>query len=276
VVGVLVVLSLLLITIHFRETEDGALHDVQGAAAAVLRPLQTAAERVARPFRDGYGYVAGLVHAKSENERLRDQLTRLRQEAIQYEVALEENETLRRQLDYKAPPGYPADYRPLVAAVLAQSPSQFEQFVVVSAGERDGVRLNDPVVTPAGLVGRVTELGPRTARVTLLTDGSSRVSAWDPQTGATGLIAPGRAGSGALVLERVKKAHVVNRGDRIATFGSQPGLLPSLYPRGIPIGEVTFVNQSDTDLYKRIQIEPYVDFDSLDSVIVLVPAGEAR
>ena len=274
--GLLVLLSLVLITVHFRESDDGGLHDAQGAAATVLRPFQIAAERVAQPFRDVYGYVHGLVDAKEENKRLREQLTQLRQRSIQYSVALEENRTLRAQLDYKAPPGYPSDYRGVVAAVLAQAPSQFEQFIVIAAGRRDGIRQDDPVVTSAGLVGRVTELSPRTARVTLLTDGSSSVSAWDPVTGANGLVAPGRAGSGALVLERVKKAQVVNRGDAIATFGSQPGRLGSFYPRGIPIGEVTFVNQSDTDLWKRIQIEPFVDFDSLDAVIVLVPAGERR
>jgi rod shape-determining protein MreC len=276
VVGLLVLLSLLLITVHFRESDEGGLHDAQGAAATVLRPFQIAAERVAQPFRDVYGYFDALVGAKSENERLRDELTRLRQQSIQYQVTLEENRTLKALVDYRAPPGYPSDYRPVVAAVLARAPTQFEQFVVISAGRRDGVRKDDPVVTSAGLVGRVTELSPRTARVTLLTDGRSSVSAWDPETGATGLAAPGRAGSGALVLERVKKASVVNRGDPIATFGSQSGSLPSFYPRGIPIGEVSFVNQSDTDLYKRIQVEPYVDFDSLDSVIVLVPPGSSR
>jgi rod shape-determining protein MreC len=276
VVGLLVLLSLVLITVHFRESEEGGLHDAQGAAATVLRPFQIAAERVAQPFRDVYGYFAELVDAKSENERLKEQLTEARQQAIQLQVALEENRTLKAQLDYKAPPGYPSDYQPVSAAVLSQAPTQFEQFIVISAGRSDGIRRDDPVVTSAGLVGRVTELSPRTARVTLLTDGGSRVSAWDPETGATGLAAPGRAGSGALVLERVKKAHVVNGGDPIATFGSQPGRLPSLYPRGIPIGEVTFVNQSDTDLYKRIQVEPYVDFDSLDSVIVLVPVDDSR
>jgi rod shape-determining protein MreC len=271
VVGLLVLLSLVLITVHFRESEDGGLHSVQGAAATVLRPFQIAAERVAQPFRDVYGYFDALVGAKNENERLREELTQLRQQWIQLQGADEENRTLKGLVDYKAPPGYPSDYRPVVAAVLAQAPTQFQQFIVISAGRRDGLRQDDPVVTNAGLVGRITQLAPHTARVTLLTDGSSRVSAWDPDTGATGLAAPGRAGSGALVLERVKKAHVVNRGDSIATFGSQPGSLPSFYPRGIPIGEVTFVNQSDTDLYKRIQVEPYVDFDSLDSVVVLVP-----
>ena len=70
VAGVLVALSLVLITGYFRESDNGALHGVQGATASVLRPFQIGVERVARPFQDGYDWLAGFFHAKSENEAL--------------------------------------------------------------------------------------------------------------------------------------------------------------------------------------------------------------
>ena len=54
-------LSLLLITLSFREPTTGALHGVQSAGATVLRPFEVGAERIARPFRDTYGYFRGLV-----------------------------------------------------------------------------------------------------------------------------------------------------------------------------------------------------------------------
>jgi cell shape-determining protein MreC len=64
----------------------------------------------------------------------------------------------------------------------------------------------------------------------------------------------------------------VNEGDPIITAGSPPDSeLPSIYPRGIQIGLVTGVGQKDTDLYKQIQVQPFVDFSSLRSVLVLVP-----
>ena len=71
--GVLVLLALVLVTVSFRESSGGPLHRAQGAGATVLHPFQIAAERVARPFRDVYGYFAGLVHAKSENGRLKEE-----------------------------------------------------------------------------------------------------------------------------------------------------------------------------------------------------------
>ena len=69
--GSLVLLSLALITVSFREQSDGPLHDAQAAVASALQPLEVAVERVARPFRDAYGWTKDLFNARSENERLK-------------------------------------------------------------------------------------------------------------------------------------------------------------------------------------------------------------
>lgn len=269
-VGVLVALSLVLITLYFREPQDGALHAARSAGSTAVRPFQVGAERVVRPFRDAYGYFAGLAGAKAEADRLRAEVERLRQEATQYRTAFEENKTLRAYVDFKAPAAFPTDYRPVFAAVLAYPPSQFEQQVVIAAGASEGIEVNDPVVSADGLVGRITNVTAGTAQVTLLTDRSSNVSAIDLNTNAAGLVL-GRGPDNALVLDNVEKRYVVERGDEIVTEGSQRGRWPSLYPRGIRIGTVTFVGQTSTDLFKRIQVEPAVDFGALRAVVVLVP-----
>ena len=89
VLGLLVLLSLALITVSFRESSDGPLHDAQGAVASVLQPFEVAAERVARPFRDAYGWTKDLFDARSENEKLRAENEQLRQQVIQNESALQ-------------------------------------------------------------------------------------------------------------------------------------------------------------------------------------------
>ena len=271
VVAVLVVLSLVMITLYFREPQTGGLHALQGAGATALRPFEVAAERVARPFRDVYGYFSGLVNAKAENERLRLENTRLRQEVILNQAARREAQSLREDLNFHAPPGYPEHFTAVFAAVIAYPPSAFEQELVIDAGLEDGIRPNDPVMDGVGLVGRVIHATEDVARVTLLTDESSAVSAVDIATGATGLVKNGRAGSGSLILDDVEKRFDVRIGDEIVTAGTQRGERPSYYPRGIPIGKVTSAGQTDTDHFKRIQVEPFVDFGAVDSVIVLVP-----
>jgi rod shape-determining protein MreC len=270
--GVLLVLSLVLITVYFRESNGGVLHDVQGAGSSVLRPFQVAAERVARPFRDAYGYVAGMAHAKEQRDALRRKNAKLRQKLARYQLATRENAVLRRELRFVSGRRFPADYRPVVAATIAKPPSQFEQKIVLGAGTANGVRYESPVVTPDGLIGKVTKVTRHTAQVTLLTDEDSAVSAVDVGSGASGIVRHARRASDTLFLDRVEKSERVGIGDNIVTSGWRAGKLTSLYPRGIPIGRVASVSRTDTELYTLVQVTPLVDFSELDSAIVLVPA----
>jgi rod shape-determining protein MreC len=274
-VAVLTLVSLALVTVYFRESDNGVLHGFQSTGASILRPFEVGAERVARPFRDAASWFGGLIDAKSENEKLKEQIEALRQEIILSGSAVRENTQLKALLDYREGARFPKDYRSVAARVIARAPSQFEQQIVVSAGKNDGISRHDAVVTADGLVGEVTKVASNVAQVTLLTDETSAVSALDIGTNASGIAQHGRSSS-SLTLERVTKDQVVNRGDVIVTSGFRSGDLSSLYPRGIPIGSVTSVGQSDTDLYKQIQVDSFVDFSQLEAVIVLVKKPEAK
>jgi rod shape-determining protein MreC len=268
--GVLVLLSIALLTVYFRESAGGPLHRTQGVGAAILRPFEVGVERIARPFRDVYGYFHGLAVARSQNGRLRAEAEHYRQLYIQNATALHDSIQLKKILNYEEGPTFPTDYRPVNTRVIGGPPSQFEQQVVVAAGSNQGIHRYDPVVTPAGLVGDVTKVFSNVARVTLLTDDQSAVGAMNLR-GASGLVRHGASPEGTLILDQVTKDQVVYRGDRVLTQGTLAGGLPSIYPRGIPIGTVTHVGQSDVGNYKDIQLSPFVDFSSLESVIVLVP-----
>ena len=126
-------------------------------------------------------------------------------------------------------------------------------------------------MTEEGLVGLVTDVTSNGAKVTLLTDQSSAVSAMVLESGAAGIVRHGPSDPSALILDRVGKDAFVQEGDLVITAGWRSGSLESLYPRGIPIGTVKSVGQQDVDLYKRIQIAPLVNFDALSDVVVLVP-----
>ena len=268
IVGGLVLLSLVLITISFRSGSGGAVHGVEGAGATVLRPFEVAVERVARPFRDVYGYFASLVHVQRENSRLKQQVNELRQKELLGQSALEQNRLFRKQLKFIDSPRFPVDYMPVNTRIISWA-SEFEQQVMIAAGSDSGIKQDTPIVTNYGLVGRVTEVTGSAAQVTLLTDENSAVPALDQTTSASGLVRHGQ-GQGSLVLDFVLKESNVQPGDVIVTAGTQSKQYPSLFPGGIPIGVVTHVGQSDTALYKQIQIDPYVDFSALDAVTALI------
>jgi len=265
VAGVLVLLSIALITIYFRESSGGGLHQVQSAGATVLRPFEVAADRVSRPFRDAYGYFAGLVNAKSQNNRLRHDLEQLRQKETLNQSAASENTDLRKKLHFVNSPRFPRGYGYVTASIIAQPPTAYEEQVTIGAGSSSGIQLFDPVVTGEGLVGTVVRVAHNQSLVALLTDDTTAVSAYDVKTGAQGVVKAGAS------FDQVGKDQQVDKGDVLFTAGWKTGGLSSIYPRGIPIGQVTSVGQNEVDLYKHVQLQPFVNFKTLSSLVVLFP-----
>ena len=270
VVAVLVLVSLALLTVYFRESSNGSLHSMQSAGSTVLKPFEVAANRVAQPFRDAAGWIGGLSSSRSDNRKLKADNAKLQSQLFQYQSLLRENKDLRDMLHYVGGPSFPQDYKPLATSIIAQAPGQFDQRVVVAVGRGDGVMLNSPVVSPTGfLVGVVTRVFANAAQVREITDESSFVSVVDPKTGAAGILRHNDPGS-SIILDQVPKSATVNAGDRLVTAGWKQGNLTSIFPRGIPVGTVQGVNQTDIDPYKQIEVSPYVDFGNLNSIIVLV------
>jgi len=272
VVGLLVLASLTMITVYFREAPSGSMHDFQSVGASALRPFEIGANRIARPFEDAYHWTADLFHARSENAELRKEVDRLSQRAIQDSTARQENVELRKILKYKRSLTYPEDFSKtaVAASVISNPASEFDQTIVISAGRSSGIRVYDAVVTSRGLVGQVTKVLENEARVTLLTDKESAVTAKDHQTGAIGVVRHSQGPEDLLFLDRVFKNKVVKETDLIVTAGKQQGPLSSFYPAQIPIGVVTKVGQTDIDPFQNVQVMPRVDFTALNVVLVLV------
>ncbi len=271
IVGGLVLLSLVLITVSFRSS---ALDGAQGTVAGILRPFEVAADRVSRPFRDAVGWTHGLIDAKNQNKKLRLKVELLRQQVIQDESAVQENVQLKAHLRYHGPPSV-RDFDRVGAAILTNQQSPIDQSVTIAAGTSSGVAAGSVVVDPStgGLVGTVDRARSSVARVTLLTDGQSAVTATDlTYPSAIGVVTRGGGGSDVLVLDSVSKSAYVGIGDTVITAGRLGnGALQSKFPRGIPIGSVSSASNNDVNPFKNIQVEPLVDFSSLQSVIVLVP-----
>jgi rod shape-determining protein MreC len=271
VVAVLVLVSLALLTVYFRESSNGSLHSMQSSGASVLHPFEVAANRVAQPFRDAAGWVGGLSSARSENRRLKQENSKLQAQLAQLQILLHENSDLRAITHYVGGPTYPQSYSNLPTSIIAQAPGQFDQRVVVGVGRSSGVSLNDPVVSPGGfLVGVVIRVFSDSAQVKLITDETSFVSVVDPKTSASGILRHNDPGS-SIILDQVPKQEVVDPGDELVTAGWRQGNLTSIFPLGIPVGYAASVNQTDIDPFKQIEVKLRVDFGSLNLLVVLLP-----
>ena len=204
---------------------------------------------------------------------LLDQLRTLRQEndqlriqALQSAEIWRENERLRQAANWQQQS--PWKLRP--ARVVLRDPANWWRTVQIDAGRRDGVVLDMPVLTPEGLVGRVTEVGYRTARVALVGDPECRVSA-TVEDGALrdyGVILS--ASSGALVgsvvdFTYVNQPKALKAGRRVLTSG-----LSGAFPPGILIGHIVDTNRAGFGLYAEARVKLGADLDRLEEVWVIL------
>jgi rod shape-determining protein MreC len=263
--AVLLLLSVGLLTLYFREAEGGFVHRAQDRGLSVLAPLQTGTARAIQPFRDGWNWVGDLFHAQSENARLKKEVDVLRAGVAEVQATQAENDQLRAlmQIRQQVASIYPKDLHFVTARVIARSTTAWYSTVTVDAGSGQRVRKYDAVVNGQGLVGRVTSVTTDAAEVTLITDQSSFVDAVVLPDRTRGLLAGSVTGD--LSLQYVDKSAKVEQGEFLVTSGMKG----SIFIPGIPIGTIESVAQQEVELYQSVSVRPFVDFRALDLVMVV-------
>jgi rod shape-determining protein MreC len=273
VLAVLVTLSIVLLTGYFGEGSGGFFHSLQSGAQTILSPIEDGASRAFKPVRDLVGWFGDVFNAKDENKKLKKEVATLRSQSVNDAMLLRENIQLRGQLKLSEGLGYTNSTRE-TARVIVRSPTVWYSAVTIDKGRGDGVRVDQPVINGDGLVGHVSAVSGGTATVTLLTDSSSAVSAQLAPDGALGIVKPSVGDPNDMQLLYIGKNHPVSKGMKVVTSGSASGPLQSIYPRGIPIGEVSRVEPGELDLYRTVHIRPWADFRRMDVLTVLT--GKTR
>lgn len=268
VLGLLVVLSLILLTASFGDG-GGPLRSVQRGVLEVVSPIQEGASRALKPFRDLFGWVGDTVDAKGEVEDLREERDRYRAEAIKAKNALQENARFRDLLGLDRRADLDR-YEPVTARVIGRSSIVLASTINIDKGSSSGIREDQAVVTGAGLVGKVTTVTPHAAKVTLISDHTIGVSARILESGVTGLVETAVGNPRSLILKYTRRTDVVEEDQIVVTAGTRSSdpKLESLFPPGIPIGEVTRVEEPGSDA-QEVYLRPYVDIGRIDFVQVL-------
>lgn len=268
VLGLLVGLSLILLTAYFGESAGGGLHALQRGVLQVLAPIQEGASRALKPFRDAAGWFGDTLHAKSQRDQARKEVKSLRGQVIGGQSAVQENVQLKSLLGLDKSSSL-SRYRPVSARVIGRSPTVWYETINVDRGSSSGVRVNQPVVGGDGLVGKVTSVTSGASQVTLVTDHTSGVSAKVTDSGIDGIVQPALGDPNDLLLGFVSRKEKIVRGEAIVTAGTSSSKLESLFPPGIPIGSVSRVEDAEVNLYQRVHIRPYSDLRKLDFVQIL-------
>ncbi len=269
----LVAASLMLLSLYYRESSSGGLHRGEGIVSTVFSPITEGADRALKPVRDMINWFDETFEARGQNEALQSEVSDLRERLAIAETRQQQGEELSKLEKLSSAGLVPAGREGVTSRVISRSPTVWYSTVTVDKGSRSGVAVDDPVVTGDGLAGRISEVSPATAKVTLITDHTSAVAARVEPVGATGVVEPQVGDPRDLLLDFVEKGEEIQETQTVVTAGFSTSDLASLYPPGIPIGEVTESSLEEQQAYQRVHLKPFADLRDMEFVQVLVQSG---
>lgn len=243
----LVVLSFMAMMIGKADTV--VVESMRGVVTDAVTPILNLISRPAATIADTINQAQELAALRMENERLREENDKLMQWQATARHLDMENRELRGLLNYA--PG--SEYRFITARVVADAGGTFAHSLLMMAGERDGVRKGQAVMTGEGLVGRVQNVGLRSARVLLVTDLNSRIPVVTESSRTRAILAGDNSARPRLI--HLPQGSTIVAGERIVTSGHGGG-----FPPGLPIGVVETAGE------EGLSVRLFVDRDKLEYV----------
>jgi rod shape-determining protein MreC len=266
VLALLIVGSFVLLTLTYTRGSTG----FQRAVSTIFSPVQEVSDRALKPARDLVDWFDKTFDARGENDRLRSELVRARRQAVAAQEALQENAQLRKLVELDGSPALASSaFAPVAARVIARSPTVWRSSVTIDVGSSDGVRVDDPVVSGAGVAGRVASVERSSSQVMLLTDHASAVAAKVVPLGVQGVVKPEVGNPEELILDFIDSSKRVHRGQTVVTSGWRAEGLASHFPTGLPVGEVTKASVVEQEAQQQVDVRPYADLRNLELVQVL-------
>lgn len=258
----LVLLTLNLGLMSSRIKSAGQRSLLEEAVMSLMSPFLKGASWAGQGLSGTWGAYVHLRGVEKENRRLHEQIDALALKSQETEESHQELVRLRELLDLRGS----VPWTTVAARVIARGADGSARIVTLDRGTHDGVRVNMPVLTPRGVVGRVIEAAPGTSKIQTILDPNSGVAGLIQRTRVQGMIVG--AGERGCRMEYVNELSNVEVGDVIITSG-----LDQIYPKGYTIGVVASIGEGE-GLTKLVDLRPEVDFRRLEEVlVVLKPEG---
>ena len=259
IVGVIILITVNVILLSFSSKSQSTfgLGRVGLSLVSPFQELVTRSIRFARDIWERYFFLVAVAH---ENENLKKSLNQFIGKSNQWHEIELANSRLRGLLNFQKAPTNPV----VAAEVIGKDPSGWFKTIIIDKGKSDGLHKGLPVVLPIGIVGQVIEAAGHYSKVMLLIDRNSAVDALAQRSRARGIIKGESADQ--CRFEFVLRKHDVQIGDTVIASG-----LDGVYPKGLRIGRVSDINQRNSDIFYEITVAPFVDYEKLEEVLVILP-----
>ncbi len=225
----------------------------------ITAPVQKLIRKSSETVEKAWLKYFSFVDLREENTRLKKERDDLRMQNDLYRELASTHARLRELLQVKE-----SIRSPMAAAqVIGRDPTGWFESILIDKGTHAGLRLNMPVVDARGVIGRLVAVSPNYSKVLLIIDQNSAVDCLIQRTREKGILKG--LPSQLCRLHYVSRAADVAVGDKIVTSG-----LDRIYPKGLPVGEVTEIVDTPWEFFKDVRVKPSADFSKLEEVLVLL------
>lgn len=234
-------------------------NDVTGFAGAVVAYPVNAVQ-------GGFDSISELMNAYQENQLLKKQVSELAQVKVRDQTLASENKQLKKELKLN---NSLTDYTTVTASVLTRTPSSWQNQLIINKGQTAGISKNMPVMSGAGLIGRIAEVNKTNSKVELLSDSNESSNRFAIQitnkqgNTVNGIITGYQKATGELIMGQVTSKTKINKDSKVITSG-----MGGVTPKGLYVGKVDRVAKDDYGLAKKIYIKPATNYNNINIVTV--------
>ena len=258
-IAIVLVLIILVFATSGHSSENG-MDSLAGKGVAVIQEgLYGATDSVGQFF----GRLFAATDIDKENLELKEELAQIKSQLAMYDELEQENKRLRELLNVQDVIG---DYTYVTARVIAITPGNWMDELVINVGAEDGIEKNMIVLTEDGIMGKVTAVGDTYCRVITLLNSSGGIACLIERSRETGVVkvSKDKNGDPQLIIEYMDDDADVVPGDKVVTSG-----MGGVYPKGLAIGTVAEVSASGSSSGRTITVSSGVDFEHIEEVVVI-------
>lgn len=261
IAGIIITIIILILLVFLSNVNIENLSYIETVASNLVMPIQNGLTYMKNKIEGNNTFFTDINNLKSENQELKQKNKELDESLRELEIIKAENKDLKEQLNltekYK-------EYETIPASIINRDITNYDSIFVINVGKVDGIEVNMPVISEKGLVGCVISVDQNTCKVQTIVDVASTITA---------LISTSREAivcKGTLEKEGVLKATYIPTeatlvvGDLVETSG-----IGGIYPKGIQIGKISKVVNTKNVTDRYALIETTVDFDKLETVLVI-------
>jgi rod shape-determining protein MreC len=249
--------ALIFFSLNLRHKESS--NSFERGILSIFAPAGGSVSRANGYFSGIWGDYIYLVGVEKENKKLKERIKQLNKKIIQDNEATLAGARLQQLLNLKSAIRTPS----IAATVIGEDVTPWFRTVIVDRGSVDGIREGMPVIASEGVVGRVVRVAANSSRLLLITDHASAIAANVQRSRARGVVMG--KNRGICTLEFSQRGEDVKVGDILVTSG-----IGGVFPKGLPLGEVTMVKKGEYGIFQTVEMRPFVSLSRLEEVLVLV------